>query len=309
MQIGIDLGGSHIGIGIINEKGKIVSKKEQDLIINNMNESEVKQYIRDIIITNISEVLRMVGSPMCLINKIGIATPGKVENGIIKEIHNLGIKEFNLAKDLEEYYEVPVILRNDAKCAGIAEKKFGALMYYSDAVFLCIGTGIGGATFYNGNLIEPKSGAGSEYGHMIIKKDGKLCKCGNRGCWETYCSMKNFKNMIIERFNLDKNTNSKDILKFVQDRLSDLEINNIIDEYIDDFILGIWNINNIVQPEVICFGGGFVHFRNILFNRILEKIQNSKYKFSMPKLILGTLENDAGMIGAVNISIDKNQFM
>lgn len=303
MQIGIDLGGSHIGVGVINEKGKIVAKKEQDINIKNMdsiNGSEIKQYIRDTIISNIADVLRTVGSPLCLISKIGIATPGKVENGIIKDIHNLGIKEFDLAKVLEEYYGVPIIIRNDAKCAGIAEKKFGALTYYTDAVFLCIGTGIGGATFYNGNLVEPKRNAGSEYGHMIIKKDGNNCKCGNKGCFETCCSMKSFKNTVIEKFDLDRTTNSKEILQFVKDKLDDFNMNNIIDSYIDDLILGISNIVNIIEPEVICFGGSFIHYKDVLFNRLQERIGNSKYTFDVPKLVLGTLENDAGMIGAVN---------
>lgn len=303
MQIGIDLGGSHIGVGIINEKGKIVVKKEEDLNtknIINMNEIQVKQYIRDTIINNISEVLKAVGAPICLINKIGVATPGKVENGIIKQMHNLGIKEFNLAKDLEEYYGVQIIIRNDAKCAGIAEKKFGALSYYSDAVFLCVGTGIGGATFYNGSLIEPKRNAGSEYGHMIIKKDGNICKCGNKGCFETYCSMKTFKKLVIEKFNLNEHISSKEILEFVQENINNVDIENIIDLYIDDLILGISNIVNIIEPEVICFGGSFVYFKNILFNKLLEKIKTSHYSFDVPKLVLGKLENDAGMIGSVN---------
>lgn len=301
MKIGIDIGGSHIGVGIVNDKGKIVSKKEQDLILKeDMKQADVKQYIRDTIITIISEVLRTVGSPICLINKIGIATPGKVKNGVIKDVFNLGIKEIDLAKELEEYYGVPITVRNDAKCAGIAEKKYGALTFYGDAVFLCIGTGIGGATFYNGDLVEPKRNEGSEYGHMIIKKDGNICKCGNRGCFETYCSMKFFKKEIIENFDLNKNITSKEILDFTKERLNDSKMNNIIDLYIDNLILGIANIVNIAEPEVVCFGGSFVHYKDVLFNRLVQKINNSTYTFDVPKLTLATLGNDAGIIGAVN---------
>ncbi len=299
MQIGVDLGGSHVGVGIVSENGKIVVKKEQDLIIKDKNEQEIKQYIEDVIIYNISDVLRTVGSPMCLIEKIGIASPGKVRDNVIKEIFNLNIKEFALAKDLEEHYGVPVTARNDAKCAGIAEKQYGALKDYSDAVFLCLGTGIGGATFYNGNLVEPKRSEGSEYGHMIINKNGNLCKCGNKGCFETYCSMKAFKTSVIESFNLNENVESKELLQFVLDNLENEKMNEIIDNYIDNLVLGISNIVNIIEPEVICLGGGFVYFKEVLYSKLLNKIDEAQYTFNVPKLVLGKLNNDAGMIGAV----------
>ena len=94
---------------------------------------------------------------------------------------------------LNEYYGTKIVLKNDAKCASLAEKKFGALKDYKDSVFLCLGTGIGGATFYNGKLVEPKRAAGSEFGHMIIKKDGITCNCGNKGCFERYASIRAFK--------------------------------------------------------------------------------------------------------------------
>jgi len=297
MQIGIDLGGSHVGVGIVNEKGKIVVKKEQDLIAKNIDEEETKQYIRDTIICNISEVLRTVGAPICLIDKIGIAVPGKVDNGIIKELFNLGIKQFNIVKELSEYYQVQVVAQNDGKCAGIAEKKFGALKDYSDAVFMCLGTGIGGVIFKEGKIVEGNRGVGTGIGHMIIQKDGIQCKCGNKGCFEKYCSMSAFKRNVIEKFNLNKEINSKEILEFVLNNLNDKDINMIIDTYIDDLILGITNIVNILDPEVICFGGGFVYFKDILFSRLVEKIET---KLDAPKLVLGNLGNDAGMIGAVN---------
>ncbi len=299
MQIGVDLGGSHVGVGIVSENGKIVVKKEQDLIIKDKNEQEIKQYIEDVIIYNISDVLRTVGSPMCLIEKIGIASPGKVRDNVIKEIFNLNIKEFALAKDLEEHYGVPVVARNDAKCAGIAEKEYGALKDYSDAVFLCLGTGIGGATFYNGNLVEPKRSEGSEYGHMIINKNGNLCKCGNKGCFETYCSMKAFKTSVIESFNLNENVESKELLQFVLDNLENDKMNEIIDNYIDNLVLGISNIVNIIEPEVICLGGGFIHFKEVFYSKLLNKMDEAQYRFDVPKVVLGKLDNDAGMIGAV----------
>lgn len=300
MQIGVDLGGSHIGVGIVNENGKIVIKKEQDLIISKEN-IDMKLYIRDTIISLINGALREIGAPICLIEKIGVASPGKVENGEIKDIYNLGIKELDLAQMLKEYYGVDVRIKNDAKCAGIAEKEYGALKNEKDAVFLCLGTGIGGATFYNGKLVEPTRQAGAEYGHMIIQKDGIECNCGNKGCFERYASMRAFKENMKVVLKLDSDVTSKQLLKEVSRQLDKKEVNECIDNYIDYLLLGLSNIVNIIEPEVICLGGGFVYFEKILYTRLIEKINLNKYKFNKPRIVLAQLGNDAGIIGATLI--------
>lgn len=301
MQIGVDLGGSHIGLGIVNENGKIVIKKEQDLIFLSDNINNTKIYIRDTIISLINGALREIGAPICLIEKIGVASPGRIENGVIKDIYNLGIKELDLAQMLKEYYGVEIKIKNDAKCAAIAEKKYGALEFYNDAVFLCLGTGIGGATFYDGKLIEPKRQAGSEYGHMIIKKDGIECNCGNKGCFERYASMRAFKEGIKNILKIDDNITSKQLLEEVTKQLNKKEVNEYIDNYIDYLLLGLSNIVNIIEPEVICLGGGFVYFEKILCTRLMERVKLNKYKFNEPKIVLAQLGNDAGIIGATLI--------
>lgn len=126
MQIGIDLGGSHIGAGIISKRNTVIAKREKN-ILEIEKIQDIKQYIVDNIKLLISQVLKDVGAPSCVISKIGIATPGKVKNKIIYDMYNLGIKEFNLAQILEEHYGVEVNVRNDAKCAALAEKKIGNL--------------------------------------------------------------------------------------------------------------------------------------------------------------------------------------
>lgn len=279
--------------------GKIVIKKEQDLIIP--SDSNIKTYIRDIIISLTNESLREIRAPICLVKKIGVASPGKVENGVIKDIYNIGIKEFDLAQMLKEYYGIDIKIKNDAKCAAMAEKEYGALKNEKDAVFLCLGTGIGGATFYNGKIVEPKKSAGSEYGHMIIQKDGIQCNCGNKGCFEKYASMKAFKEGTKQILKLDDNINSKQLLEKLMKELDNKDVNEYIDNYIDYLLLGLSNIVNIIEPEVICLGGSFVYFDKVLYTRLMEKLQLDKYKFNKPKIVLAQLGNDAGIIGATLI--------
>lgn len=300
MRIGIDIGGSHIGVGIISEKNVIIAKREHD-IVNVENITDMRAYIVDNIKILISQVLKDVGAPSCVISKIGIATPGRVKDNIIYDIYNLGIKEFNLGQILEEYYGAEVTIRNDAKCAALAEKNMGNMQEFDDCVFLCLGTGIGGATFINGRMLEYIKDWGSEYGHMIIQKDGLQCKCGNKGCFEKYASMKTFKQGIIKLLNLNEEIDSREILELLKEKIrqNNIEVKEYIDNYIDNVLIGISNICNILEPEAICLGGSFVYFEEILYKKLLEKIEQKEYKFSKPKLILAKLGNDAGMIGAL----------
>ena len=292
MQIGIDLGGSHIAVAVISKRNLVVAKREKN-IESSENIFDIKQYIVDI--------LKDIGAPSCVISKIGISAPGKIKNNIIYDMYNLGIKEFNLVQILSEHYGVEVVVRNDAKCAALVEKKIGNLKDYDDCVFLCLGTGIGGATFINGRMLEYTKEWGSEYGHMIIQKNGIECKCGNKGCFEKYASMKAFKSGIINLLNLDSNISSEDILEILLNRVNekDREISKYIDEYIENLIIGISNIINILGPEAICIGGSFVYYEKILYTKLLEKMNLKNYNGVKPKILLAKTQNDAGMIGAL----------
>lgn len=149
---------------------------------------------------------------------------GTIKGGEILKADNLGIYNFDLVKILKEElkysekFNIPIILRNDAKCAAIAEKKIGSLKNCDDALFLTIGTGIGGAYFYNGKLVEPKRFSGFEVGHTIIEMGGNLCGCGNRGCFEAYGSISALKSKVKEAYNIDENITGKELIKIINGR-------------------------------------------------------------------------------------------
>lgn len=144
---------------------------------------------------------------------------------------------------------------------------------------------------------------------MIIKKGGNVCNCGNRGCFESYCSMKRFKTNIAKILNINE-SDSKQILKELKENLNNKnkydELNKIIDEYLDNLLVGFANITNIFEPEVIAIGGGFVYFKDILWEKLNYKFENTNLLFNKetrPELRIARFGNDSGIIGAV---VDRN---
>ena len=291
MKIGVDLGGSHVSVGVVSDEGKILSKQEKDLLFTN---EDKELLIRDTIVSLINNALRRINIPIFLIEKIGIGVPGEVQDNKVKKCTKFEIFDWDLAGELEDFYKVKVVLSNDGYLAALAEKRYGSLVDEERAVFLCIGTGIGSAILNRGVMVQ------SEIGHTIIKEDGNICNCGRQGCFETYASMKVFKENIIRILNLNENVTSEEIANFIRMNEND-EMENYINEYIEYLEVGIANIINTIHPDTICLGGGFVYFEDILLHRLQEKINLSTYKFNKPKIVLAKLGNDAGVIGATLI--------
>lgn len=293
MKIGIDMGGSHVAIGIVNENGKIIEKFEKDIkTVGDQAKAEISTYIIEII-SKIKENHN--------IEKIGIGSPGTPRDGVLTNLINLNIKEFDISSILMEHFDIPVLLKNDAKCAGLAEKTYGALKEYQDAVFLCLGTGIGASVFMNGKELKPIQNPGMEIGHMVIDKNGIKCNCGKTGCFETLCSIKRLKDKLIDEMNLSKEVSSKELLEILKWRAKEENIKKILEEYIDNLSIGLSNIIDIFAPQAICLGGGFVYFEEILYKPFLEKYYNERksfYKDRIPDIKLALLGNDAGIIGA-----------
>lgn len=293
MKIGIDMGGSHVAIGIVNENGKIIEKFEKDIkTVGDQAKAEISTYIIEII-SKIKENHN--------IEKIGIGSPGTPRDGVLTNLINLKIKEFDISSILMEHFDIPVLLKNDAKCAGLAEKTYGALKEYQDAVFLCLGTGIGASVFMNGKELKPIQNPGMEIGHMVIDKNGIKCNCGKTGCFETLCSIKRLKDKLIDEMNLSKEVSSKELLEILKWRAKEENIKKILEEYIDNLNIGLSNIIDIFAPQAICLSGGFVYFEEILYKPFLEKYYNERksfYKDRIPNIKLALLGNDAGIIGA-----------
>ena len=295
MKIGIDLGGSHITVAVVNIQGKIIEKNEIDL----KNVKDIENFIISYIEKEITNYINKYND----IESIGIASPGTPKDGKITNIVNLGINEINISEILKSKFEIKVKIKNDAKCAAIAEKQYGALKEYQDAVFLCLGTGIGGAVFMGNKELKPIKNPGMEMGHIVIERNGIKCNCGKKGCFETYCSIKRLKNSLTEAMNISKQTDGRELIEMLRKNKDEI-IQEILDEYINNLIIGLSNIIDVFEPQAICLGGGFTYFEDILYKKFLDKYYNRKYAFNkdrLPDIKLAVLGNDAGIIGATLI--------
>lgn len=300
MKIGIDIGGSHLGIGLINSNGKIIAKEEKDIHNNAKNKNYGEQLV-EAIIELITKILEKKKIKIQEISLIGIAVPGTVSNTHIIKADNLHIQNFNIVSEINKFFNIPIYLRNDAKCAAIAEKEYGGLKKYDDALFLTIGTGIGGAVFLGGKLLRPKKYEGFEIGHIVIEKNGIQCNCGRHGCFEKYASMKTLKDTVQKEFNRE-NLTGRELKEILIDENNKPKTDVIINEYIDNLSLGLANLINIFEPETISIGGSFVHYKDLMLDKLIKKLNEKNMLFNnngAPKIIMAKLKNDAGIIGSV----------
>ena len=298
-KIGIDLGGSHIAIGVIDKNGKILEKTEKRL--KGIITAEVKKVIEETIFETVEKYRKEYK-----IDEIGIAIPGTVNKTEVIKSVNLGLKNYKIVDVLNKKINIPIKIKNDAKSAAIAESKFGALKGYNRVLFLTLGTGIGGAVIINNKLLDTGDLPGCEIGHMVIEKDGLECNCGRKGCFEKYASMKAFKNNLRKTLGYDENFSGKELLALIKNTKKEDKnynvINKIKQEYIEYLAIGLANLINIFEPEVIGIGGSFVYFEDVLLDDLKNVIISKDMLFNKRKEIniqTAVLGNEAGIIGAV----------
>ena len=292
IDLGIDLGGSHVAIGIVNKDGKIIEQYEKDFT------TKEKENVLKVAIDYIVEIVRKLKKKYNIL-EFGIGMAGTISNGVILRSVNLGAQNYDIKSELEEKTGLSVHVKNDAKCAAIAEYKYGDIKEFNNIIFLTLGTGIGGAYINHGNLMQSDSAEGYEVGHMIIREGGKKCRCGKEGCFETYGGILAFKTKVIERLNLSSDIPGPELREIINGSIDKIE--DIIEEYTNDLAIGISNLINIFEPDCISIGGGFARYDYLLMDKLKDKLINSNLLFNRRgNIIIKTakLGNDAGIIGA-----------
>lgn len=312
--IGVDLGGTNIAVGIVNENGDLLRKdsvptgadREADLIIKDMA-ALCKKLIDE------------QGLTVSDIEYAGIATPGTADSdrGVVVYANNLPFLNYPLADKLKKFLGVKkVLIENDANAAAKGEASCGAAKGFKDSVMITLGTGLGGGIIIDNKVYSGFNYAGAELGHIVIELNGKPCSCGRKGCWEAYSSATGLIHMTKEKLASTKDTIMHEMVEkdgkvsgrtaFDAMRKGDKAACEVVDEYIYDLAMGITNIINIFQPEVLVIGGGICNEKNYLLdplNKIVATEQYSRNSAKKTELRIAKLGNDAGIIGAAMLGL------
>ena len=306
--IGLDVGGTTFKAGVVTEDGRIVHKDAMPTGI----ERPYQEIIADMAAL-CKKVAADAGIEMSEIQSIGVGVPGLFDNktGMIPFCTNLGWHDIPFVAEMKKHLDTPVYGDNDATVAGLAESVAGVSAGIKDSVFLTLGTGVGGGIIIDGKPYSGAHGCGSEIGHMMIKMGGELCTCGNYGCFERYASataiIREARKAIVEYPESSmlaacggdpEKLNAKIVIDAA--RAGDEAAKAVFGGYVQALAVGIINIINMLDPEVIVLGGGVSAAGEFLLNAVREAVKPMVFFKTMPyaRIELAQLGNDAGIIGA-----------
>ncbi len=291
--LGIDWGGTYIKAGLVDSRGKIVKKKVYP------SGADKQGFIK-----KIKTLLKSFSG--FNIKGIGIGAPGiiDIEKGFIYYLPNIpGWKNYPLRSVLEKHLQLPVFIDNDANVFALAEVRCGAAKGKKRAIFLTLGTGLGGAIIFNGKLLEGKTSA-LELGHVPINSRGKLCGCGGTGCIETYVGNRY---LVSHYRRLKKKTKVTEVKEIFERGLKgEKEALAVFGEFsrnLGKFLAGMINVFN---PQVIIFGGGvsgaFKLFKPLVEKEIKKQVMWPQY---LGVSLVRAKLKDAGIIGAAFLAREK----
>ncbi len=308
-RIGIDLGGTNIVAGVVDENYKIIATAE-----TKTNLPRTPEEIADDMAALVCEAVKNAGITMDEVDYLGLGTPGAVlaESGTISFSANFKFYDVKLGAMMRERTGKDFYIDNDANAAAYGEYIAGSGKDAENFIAVTLGTGIGGGIIINGKLYSGSNGAGGEIGHIVIQMNGEVCNCGRNGCWETYASatalIRQTKQAMIRypdsvMWKLCENDIDKvnGRTAFDAKRCGDMAGEMVVNQYVEHLAVGISNIINIFQPDIICIGGGISKEGDYLIKPLNEIVNGENYaRLSNTKTVIkaADLGNDAGIIGA-----------
>lgn len=290
--VGIDIGGTSVKMGVLDaESGVFVHKDSIDT--GKLTAAEMA--------TKIGRHFKTMNE------KFGgeIAAAGVVSAGLVQPdkgivtANNLGWIEQPIGSLLQQELGVPVALDNDVQGALYGEYKMGICKGLSSAVYLTLGTGIGGAFIFNGQLFRGVRNEGGEIGHLVTHADGEECACGGKGCWEVYASA-----TALKRY--AGGVSPQEIFARVKE--GDAEMKAVLKHYVHELCIGLASLNSMLRPEMIVIGGGLSGAGSALLDPIMKELTMCSPSIpngAVPNVRLASRGNDAGMLGAALIAKDR----
>jgi glucokinase len=288
--LGVDIGGTKILAGIIDEKG---------ILMEQIKVSSDAKSGREVLLSNLFKCMdELVNGD---IRSIGVCIPGFVNynTGTIEyAAGNMpGLTGCRLGDVLKERYKIPVIIENDANAAAFGEGWVGGAKGVKDYAMISLGTGIGGAIVVNGELSRGANWCAGEFGHSILIPGGKACSCGEKGCLEMYASGTAIYKRFNELLGQNKLGGAKEVFELLKD--NDKIAIQVIEEFAFYISVCLKNIGRYINSEVIILGGGLIDARELWWDKVMALI---------PKEIIispAHLGSTAAMFGAAKLSMDS----
>lgn len=306
--IGIDIGGTNISTGIVDDDYNIVGRGK----IKTGSGRKYSEVLGDIL-----ESVKLAAADAKIdlddVRWIGAGCPGtcNTESGIVEYSNNLGWNNVPLVADIETALGKKTYFDNDANVAAYGEYLAGAAKGAKNAVIITLGTGVGAGIILNGKIYSGSNFAGGEIGHTVIVVDGYECTCGRRGCFETYSSATGLVRMTKEAMEAHPESKISQLVEtdgrvsartaFNAAKLHDETGKAVVERYIKHLACGIANTINVFQPDILCIGGGVCNEGDNLLVPLKEEVARNVYSRNSAKnteICICSLGNDAGIIGA-----------
>ncbi len=306
--IGIDIGGTNISTGVVDETYKIVGRGK----IKTGSARPYEEVIKDII-ESVNLAVEDAKINMEDVRWIGAGCPGTCnpDTGMVEYANNLGWNNVPLLSDIEKAFEKKTYIENDANAAAYGEFLAGAAKGAKNAVVITLGTGVGAGIIINGKIFSGTNFAGGEIGHTVIVIDGYQCTCGRKGCFETYASATGLVRMTREALEAHPESKLTQLVEadgrvsartaFNAAKMLDEVGQAVVDRYIRALACGITNTINIFQPDILCIGGGVCNEGDRLIVPLKKLVAEQVYSKNSSKnteICVCSLGNDAGIIGA-----------
>ena len=318
VRLGVDLGGTNIAVGIVDENYKVIHKDSVPT-----QASRAPEAIVDDIAMLCRRVLADQGLTLSDVGGVGIAAPGTINSrdGYVEYANNLPFIHFPIVPLLKERLgDIPTFVDNDANAAAWGEAIAGAAKGTANSVMITLGTGVGGGIVINNQVYSGFNGAGAELGHMVIVADGEPCSCGRKGCWEAYSSATALIRMTKEKLEECASQGRKTLMadmvaakgrvtgrtSFDAMRAGDEAAKEVVDTYIHYLACGITNLVNLLRPEILSIGGGVSGEGQALIDALLPLVSKECYggdKVGQTKICIAALGNDAGIVGAAVLGL------
>ena len=313
--IGIDLGGTNIKAGVVNEKFEIIAKASTKTLCPR----PAKDICDDMAKVSI-EACKLAGISVDDVEWIGVGTPGIADNinGTIPYSNNLDFHDVPVRKYIQAHINKPVYVANDANAAAYGEFVAGAAKGAKNAVCITLGTGVGAGIIVDGKILTGSNLAGAELGHMVIEVDGPQCTCGRKGCFEVFSSATGLIRMTKEAAEADSSSVLNKYLAedgkfsarhaFMAMRECDKAGTEVVEKYCKYLAAGITNTINIFQPDILCIGGGVCNEGDPLLLPVKELVKKEVYTRMLSQnteIVIAKLGNDAGIIGAAFLGLES----